>query len=215
MLRALPLALVTFALACQDAAAPTTAPCEAVPEKADGADTPDITQPIADAAKGPTVERMKVRVDDKGAITKQSVYHGDRSAIPQVVLDLAEKTFPGSRPRRYETEHYADYGQVFEVEVDTADNKTCEVAARPEGELVYTECRLDVGELPKPVSDRVSATFPDGKVLEAEQKSGPDVGEFTVEVEVGGRQFYLRIAPDGTLIEKLVRVPAVIEIPVE
>jgi hypothetical protein len=215
MIRALPFAFVTFAFACQNAAAPTTQPCEAVPEKADGAGTPAITQPIADAAKGPTVERMKVRFDAAGAITKQSVYHGDRSAIPQAVLDLAEKTFPGSRPRRYETEHYAEFGSVFEVEVDTADNKMCEVAARPDGELVYTECRLDARELPKPVSDRVSATLSDGKILEAEHKSGPDVGEFTVEVEVGGRQFYLRIAPDGTLIEQLVRVPAILEIPVE
>jgi hypothetical protein len=215
MLRALPLALVTFAFACQDAAAPTTQPCEAAPEEAPGDVASDIMQPIAAAATGPTVERMKVRLDGEGVIIKQSVYHGDHSAIPQAVLDLAEKTFPGSRPRRYETEHYADFGQVFEVEVDTADNKMCEVAARPEGELVYTECRLDPRELPKPVSDRVSATFPDAKILEAEQKSGPDVGEFTVEVEVGSRQFYLRIAPDGTLIQKLVRVQAVIELPVE
>jgi hypothetical protein len=213
MLRALPLALVAFAFGCHDSPT-TTRPCESVPTQgADG--SPAITQPIADAAKGATVERMKVRFDDGGAIVKQSVYHGDPSAIPTPVLDLAEQTFPGSKPRRFETEHYADFGPVFEVEVDTADGKMCEVAARPEGELVYTECRLDAGELPEPVAARVSTTLPDGKIIEAERKAGPETDEFTIEVDVGGRQFYLRIGPDGTLLEKLVRVPAIIELPVE
>jgi hypothetical protein len=216
MLRILPLTLVALAFACQDAAqTPTTQPCEPAAPKTDGVSAPILDQGTADAAKGPTVERMKLRFDDAGAIVKQAVYHEDKSAIPEPVLALAEKTFPGSRQRRYETEYYADLGQVFEVEVDTADAKMCEVAARPDGELVYTECRLDPRELPEPVSARVSATFPDGKILEAERKSGPKVDEFTVEVEVGTRQFYLRVAPDGTLIAKLVRVPAIIELPVE
>lgn len=216
MLRALPLALVVFALACQDAAqTPTTQPCEPAATKADTGGAAALDQAVADAAKGSTVERMKVRIDDAGAIVKQSVYHADKSAIPQPVLDLADKTFPGSRQRRYETEHYAEFGQVFEVEVDTADDKVCEVAARPDGELVYTECRLDPRELPEPVSARVSATLPDAKILEAERKSGPETDEFTVEVEVGTQQFYLRIKPDGTLLAKLVRVPAIIELPVE
>lgn len=216
MLRALPLALVVFALACQDSAATgTTQPCEAPPAKADGPSTPGFTQPIVDAARGSTVERVKVRVDEAGAIVKQSVYHGDRSAIPEPVLALVDKTFPGGQPKRYETEHYADLGQVYEVEVDTADGKMCEVAAGAAGDLVYTECRIDPTELPAPVSARVSATFPDGKILEAEQKSGPKVDEFTIEVEVGGRQFYLRVAPDGTLLAKLVRVPAILELPIE
>jgi hypothetical protein len=215
MLRALSLSLVVFSFACHDAASSsTTQPCEGAGTKADGASA-GMTQPIADAAKGATVERMKVRFDDAGAIVKQSVYHADRSGIPQAVLDLAEQTYPGGQTKHYETEHYADFGPVFEVEVETADAKLCEVAARPDGELVYTECRIDAGELPEPVSARVSATFPEGKILEAERKSGPEADEFTVEVEVGGREFYLRIAPDGTLIGKLVRVPAIVELPID
>lgn len=202
--------------ACHDAGqSSTAAPCDAVSSKADVASGPGLTDAIADAAKGSGVERMKVRFDDAGAIVKQSVYHGDKSGIPQPVLDLAEQTYPGSQPKHYETEHYAEFGQVFEVEVETADAKLCEVASRPDGELVYTECRIDVGELPEPVSARVSATFPDGKIIEAERKSGPEHDEFTVEIEAGGRQFYLRIAPDGSLIAKLVRVPAIVELPVE
>jgi hypothetical protein len=215
--RALSLSLVVFSFACRDAAqSSTTQPCEAGPAKADGAGAvAALTKPIADAAKSPTVVRMKVRFDDAGAIVKQSVYHGDRSIIPQPVLDLAEQTYPGSKVMHYETEHYADFGPVSEVEVETADAKLCEVAARPDGELVYTECHIGVGELPESVSARVKATFPEGKILEAERKSGPDVDEFTIEVEVGGQQFYLRIAPDGTLTAKLVRVTAVVELPVE
>jgi hypothetical protein len=216
MPRALSLALVGFMFACNDSGPPTTQPCEATAANDTGAGGASaLTQSVADAGKGATVERMKVRFDDGGAIVKQSVYHGDRSGIPQAVLELAERTFPGSKPRRYETEHYADFGPVFEVEVDTADNEMCELASRPEGELVYTECRIDAAELPEPVSARVGATFPDGKILEVEKKSGPEIDEFTIELEAGGRQFYLRIAPDGALLGKVVRVPAIIELPVE
>ena len=38
-------------------------------------------------------------------------------------------------------------------------------------------------------------------------------GQRDREVEADGREYYLRCKPDGTIIQKLARVPAVIEVP--
>jgi hypothetical protein len=212
------LVLATFALACNEPAA-TTQPCEATTTDAApgtaaaGTATLDATIRKT-ASSAPQVERMKIRVDDSGVIVKQSVYHGDASVIPAAVRELAEKTFPEARALKYETEVYADIGLVFEIELETKDGKLCEVSSQPDGTLVYTECHIDPRELPEPVAARAEATIAGGKIIEAEQKTGPKVDEFTVEVEHEGREFYLRVRPDGTLIAKLVRVPAIIELPI-
>ena len=162
-------------------------------------------------AKG--VEKVKLRVDDSGAIVKQTVYHADASRIPGPVQELAKKEFPGSKAVSYETEVYADVGEIFEVEVQTKDGKRCEVAANAEGVLRYKECHVKPKELPKEVSAKIKELHPKGKILEAETKQGPDIDEITIEVKDGGRELYMRIKPDGTVIQTLFRVPAVFEVP--
>lgn len=217
-----PLLVFALALACHHDETKTTTPCDATTNGAatnDAVEAPGSTALDAKiretAMSAPNVERMKVRVDDAGKIVKQSVYHGDAGTTPAPVRELAEKTFPGGRPLFYETEVYADVGLVYEVEVETTDGKQCEVSGQPDGTLVYTECRLDARELPEPVTARIDATLAGGKVIEAEVKKGPNVDEFTIEVEFQGREYYLRIRPDGTLIAKLLRVPAIIELPLD
>ena len=211
-----PLLVFALALAC-DKPTETNQPCDAATNEAQTAPgTAALDATIRDAAiSAQNVERMKVRVDDAGAIVKQSVYHNDASRIPAPIQALAEKTFPGARPLYYETEFYADLGLVHEVELETTDGKQCEVSSKPDGTLVYTECRMDARELPDPVTARVEATIAGGKILEAEQKQGPEVDEYTVEIEFEGREYYLRVKPDGTLIAKLLRVPAIIELPLK
>ena len=104
-------------------------------------------------------------------------------------------------------------GDVFEVEVDTKDGKRCAVAAKADGTEVYVECRVDPAELSEPIVKAVEALMPGGKIVEAESKKGPGIYEVSVEVESGGREYYLRVSPDGTLIQKLVRIPAIVEVP--
>ncbi|PRQ06230.1 hypothetical protein [Enhygromyxa salina] len=206
-----------FVLACEDAA--TTAPCDVAPaqpaQPAASGDSPALKPAIREVATSTAkIERVKLRVDEAGVIVKQSVYHDDASAIPEAVRKLAEQQFPGSTPISYETEHYADLGDIYEVELNTADGQQCEVAGRADGSLVYTECRLDPASMPEPIAAQVSAAIPGGEVVEAERKTRDGSEEFTVEVTHDGREFYLRIAADGSLLSKHVRLPALLELPV-
>jgi len=164
------------------------------------------------AAAGPA-QKMKLRTDAAGTLVKQSVYHADASAIPKAVHDLAAQKFPGGKLARVESELYAEHGRVYEIEMQTSDGKTCEVAASEDGTELYTECEVDPKSLPAPVNDAIAKLYPGAKILEAETKKGPKVDEITIEVQVGEGEHYVRIAPDGNVIQRLVRVPAVVEIP--
>lgn len=158
------------------------------------------------------VDKLKVRVDADGGIVKQSIYHHQADALPAKVLEAAKTRFPNATIRYYETELYADRGRVYEVEVDDA-GKLCELASTPEGAEVYIECEVDPTSLAAELKATVEKQAPGGKIIEAETKKGPDVDEVTVEVEHDGRELYVRMRPDGTLIQTLRRIPAIIEVP--
>ena len=54
------------------------------------------------------------------------------------------------------------------------------------------------------------------KVLEVEHKQLEAGGEeYTVEIEDGGREFYLHFDGAGALLSKHLRVPAIVELPVD
>ena len=226
--------LLIPALALLVACGQSEEPSTASPADADTRDSPAGSQAVNSeagakevlraeilqvATEAPKVETMKLRFDSSGALVKQAVYHDDAAAVPEAVRALAEQTYPRAKVTGYETEHYADRGEVFEVELETGENRHCEVAATAEGVLVYTECRVDARELPAPVAERVTALFADGEILEAEHKTlgaeGSEGEEYSVEVKHAGREYYLRIASDGSLLSKHLRVPAVVELPVD
>jgi uncharacterized membrane protein YkoI len=195
--------------------APAPAPTQAVDVAAPAPKTGTAVHAeiVATARDAKGVEKVKLRTDASGVLVKQAVYHLDESRVPEPVKALAKKEFPGGKAVRYETEIYADIGAIFEVEVQTKDGKRCEVAANAEGVLRYKECRVKPKELPVEVTRKLGELHPKGKILEAETKKGPDVDEITVELKEAGREFYVRLQPDGTVLETLVRVPAVFEVP--
>ena len=169
---------------------------------------------VKTATEAANVKKMKIRVDAGGGIVKQSLYHDKADALPAAVLELAKTRFPNATILHYETELYADRGRVYEVEVDDA-GKACEVAATPEGGEVYVECHVDPASLAAELKATIEKVAPGGKILEAETKKGPDIDEVTVEVETGSRELYVRMRSDGTLVQVLRRIPAIIEIPVQ
>lgn len=161
-----------------------------------------------------TVEEFEFRLDEQGALVKQAVYHDDASAISDAVKAKAQEVFPGGTITHYETEWYAGVGDVQEVEVKTADGRECEVAALPDGTLRYEECKLDLASLPTQITEAIESAYPGGKILEAETKKGPDLDVVTVEVEAGGTEYYVHMAPDGEIQSVHKRVEAIVEIPV-
>lgn len=208
-------ACTTSGAATEGTTPPTTS--EAASMTAEGSAGESALAPeVVSAATGTdTVFKMKIRVDGDGTVVKQSTYHRNEAAIPQAVLDLAEQKFPGAKKTHFETEVYADLGVIYEVEVDNGGTE-CEVAAREDGTEVYTECHLDPATLSDAIKATIESVAPGGKVLEAESKKGPDVPEeFSIEVEHDGKELYLRIAADGSLVQAMRMVPAVVEVPLK
>jgi hypothetical protein len=142
-----------------------------------------------------------------------AVYHRDSAVVPDAVKALAANHFQGATVEYYEHERYSDVGEVYEVEVKTAEGRHCEVSASAAGALIYEECELPVAEVPAPVTTAVEKVLPEGKLVEAERKKGPSRDEFSVEVEHAGRVHYLRVGPDGTVIAHHLRIPAEVDVP--
>jgi hypothetical protein len=158
------------------------------------------------------VEKIELRVDADGKLAKQSIYHDSADAIPEPVRALASDKFPKAKVINYESEVYADLDRVYEIELDDG-GKECEVAAREDGTEIYTECKVDPAGLSAAVKATVEKLAPGGKLLEAETKKGPSVDELTVEVQAGDGELYVRMKPDGTLLEAYRRIPAIVEVP--
>lgn len=193
---------------------PTTTPGDATPTPTASQGGTVDPEMVAIAAKPGIATKFKIRVDAQGALAKQSLYHGDADAIPASVRTLAEKRWAGGKIVSYETELYAEHGRVHEVEVTTAEGTKCELAVKSDGTELYEECEITADKLPQPVAAKVAELFPGGKILEAETKKGAAMDELTVEIEMNGQEYYLRVKPDGTVIAKLLRIPAVLEVPV-
>ncbi len=166
------------------------------------------------AVTATTVEEFEFRLDESGALVKQAVYHDDASAISDAVKAKAMEEFPGATIESYETEWYADVGEVHEVEVRTADGQSCEVSATPDGTLRYKECELDLAKVPAQITAAIESAYPGGKLLEVETKQGPAMDVVTAEVEVNGIEYYVQLKPDGALQRVFKRVEAIVEIPV-
>jgi hypothetical protein len=156
---------------------------------------------------------IKIRTDKNGAVVKMAVYHAEESAVPAWARGMASEKWPDSTLRSYETEWYADAGRVYEIEVTTKEGTKCEISVSASGAERYTECEIDPDALPEPIAATLAKALPNGKVKEAETHEGPDIDEVSMEVEAGGQEHYIRIRSDGKLLEHLLRLPTILEVP--
>ena len=137
------------------------------------------------------------------------------AALPAAVTALREAQFPGSEVRNYETEFEREHGRVFEIEVTTKDKQECELSAKPDGTLVYTECHIAAKTLAPGVVAAIEKAVPGAKISEAEKKTYPDGrAVISVEVTAGGKQHELYFEGDALVRHELV-LPAEIEVPVK
>lgn len=210
----LALATSLFVIGCHHEK-PTTTPADATPTGTAGHGNTVDAEMVAIASKPGVATKFKIRVDAQGGLTKQSLYHSDAEAIPAAIRTLAEQRWAGGKIVSYETELYAEHGRVHEVEVATAEGAKCELAVKSDGTELYEECEITTDKIPQPVAAKVAEVFPGGKVVEAETKKGATMDELTIEIEMNGQEYYLRVKPDGTVIAKLLRIPAILEVPVQ
>jgi glyoxylate carboligase len=144
-------------------------------------------------------------------VRKFSVYHRDAKMVPQIVKDAAKKLFGAAPIQYFESEQYADLGQVFEIEVKTAAGEE-EAAFKPDGTLVYREKALTQANLPGQLLKVAQGLVPNGKMVEAEHKKGPAIDEFAIKFDVNGVSHYVRLKADGTVINHAKRIPASVEV---
>lgn len=226
MHRALPLSLLSLSLACTQLDEPASA------SPAEASKTPTSASAMTNASSGEagsaellstpvrelatastTVDKLKLRFNGEGKLVKQALYHGEAAAAPAALVDAVKERYPGHSIRGYETEHYADLGAVFEIEFETSEGQHCELAAREDGSVIYTECRVDPAELPESIIKNIDGIFSGSKVLEAEFKTMDEQESYSVEFEHEGREYYFHFDAEGQVTSKHVLVPAVVELP--
>lgn len=130
------------------------------------------------------LQRMELSVRADGTIDEIEVYHQDAAKIPAPVLARLEEVYPGAKILAYETELEADDPTpVYEVEVQTKDKKTCELEARADGAVVYTECVQAAKKVSKEIQAVLDKRLPGAKIVEIEVTE-PASGERAIEVKV-------------------------------
>jgi hypothetical protein len=171
------------------------------------------TEAIELASPDHQVQRLRLRVNGQGAVTELALYHGDETIIPEPVRATAEERFPGGQVRYFETEWYAEVGQVFEIELTTSEGVNCEVSAAADGSLRYVECPLPLEELPEAITAAASRLVPDGELEEAEYKEYADRRLTHVEVRKEGLVYYLIFDSEGQLVDRFLQIPTTLEVP--
>lgn len=169
---------------------------------------------VAAAVTAAGVTKVKIEAETDGTIREMSLYHNDAAALPAAVTALREAQFPGSKVRNYETEFEREHGRVFEIEVTTKDKQECELSAKPDGTLVYTECHIAAKTLAPGVVAAIEKAVPGAKISEAEKKTYPDGrAVISVEVTAGGKQHELYFEGEAMIRHELV-LAAELEVPV-
>ncbi len=170
---------------------------------------------LATAKQASDVERVELVLNDDGTMSKFAVYHKDSSSIPEAVRDLAKEKFPQGTIKHFESEWYRSRGVVYEVEISAPDGKDCEISALADGSLIYTECARTKEELSERIRNTIDSLLPGGKIVEAEEKKGPDIDETSVEIDHEGRTHALRFNANDELTERALILPAKLKIPIE
>lgn len=192
-------------------AKPDAPPADARPAAPTGPSLDADIVRAASTAQG--VQKLKLESEADGSLRELSLYHNDKSALPEAVLALREKQYPGSQIRAYETEFEREHGRIFEVEVTTKDGQECEYSAKPDGTLVYNECHIDPKTLPEAVRAAVTTKLPGAEILEAEQKTYADGHTiYSVELRAAGKVHELYYEGDQLIRHELV-IPAQLEVP--
>lgn len=171
---------------------------------------------IRAAATAQGVERIKIETEADGKVRYLAVTHNDAAALPEPVVELLAKQYPGGKILKYEAEMVDRHGRLFEVEVETQDKQRCEYSAKADGTLVYSECHIDPAALPEKIRADVERAFPGAPIKEAEKKvvvGGEE--EFEVELESGGRVHELYFKADGTRFRHELVIPAIVEVPAD
>ena len=108
--------------------------------------------------------------------------------------------------RNYISVHYPDARileaeykyNLLEVEIYDATTKK-DVYFDKSDAWVMTTWDIAVASLPEAVRAAASAAYPDYRIDDAEYVETPEGVHYSIELEKGGKDVYIKITPDGTI----------------
>jgi uncharacterized membrane protein YkoI len=156
--------------------------------------------------------KVELRVEEGGKITKVEVYQAAENKAPEAVRKLASEQLAGGKFKVYEYEVMGDGSEVHEIEMEMADGLVCEVSATGEGKLRYKECQVAPDKAPDAVKKGALAVV-SGEIVEIEQKQGPGVDEYSVEIKADGVIHKIKLTPAGQVTGRSRKLTATVVIP--
>jgi len=126
------------------------------------------------------------------------------SGLPAAVQEVVKREFSGLRITEIDDEDDYDGIHVYKIEAETAQGKDLMIKVAPDGTLYQKEVEIELKEVP----DVVLAVFrkelgdADDDVDEVKRISKQGKIQYNIESEISGRGIELKIAADGTLLEK-------------
>ncbi len=143
---------------------------------------------VASISAHPSATKVEIEVEANGWIRELALYHNDADSVPEAVRKRAEEVYPGATIKGYESEvEGPERREVFEVELKTAEGQDCEIEATAAGELIYTECEIEVSALSEELKAAALKVLPGAAIEEVEvvEYSGDKPKETVVEAKVG------------------------------
>ena len=126
------------------------------------------------------------------------------SSLPAAVQAVAKREFAGVRITEVDDDDDYDGIDVYKIEAETADGKDLMIKVGPDGTLYQQEVEIDLGGVPKVVLAvfRKELGDVDDDVDEVKRISKQGRVQYNIEVKLPGKDVELKIAADGTLLEK-------------
>ncbi len=168
---------------------------------------------IASISAHPNATKVEIEVHADGSIRELALYHNDADKLPEAVRAKAEEVYPGATIKGYESEvEGPERREVFEVELKTAEGQDCEVEATATGELIYTECEIEVSALSEELKAAALKALPGAAIEEVEviEYSGDRPKETVVEAKIGDATHKL-VFIDGELSRHVREIKAELE----
>ncbi|MHC4621656.1 MAG: PepSY-like domain-containing protein, partial [Planctomycetota bacterium] len=125
------------------------------------------------------------------------------SGLPVAVQEVVKREFAGVQITEVDDDEY-DGIKVYEIEAETADGKELMIKVGPDGTLYQKEVEIGLEDVPKPVLAvfRKELGDADDDVDEVKRISKQGRVQYNIEAEISGKGVELKIAADGTLLEK-------------
>jgi hypothetical protein len=126
------------------------------------------------------------------------------SSLPAAVQEVAKRELAGVQITEVDDDDDYDGIKVYKIEAETVDGKELMIKVGPDGTLYQKEVEIGLQEVPKAVLARFRKELgnADDDVDEVKRISKQGRIQYNIEAEIGGKDIELKIAADGTLLEK-------------